>query len=154
MHPELQKFGNKVQALAEVRDPEAPFFLICRDSHRKDEHGAYTGGKLFRVYRDAAQLYALVSALPADQRHLYEHVGHLRRQLLAPYVDVDLLLRADLSAAAQARLLAWRSEGKLRPRVDELVAFEALPEALDRLLDGGVQGKLALAVDPSATATV
>ena len=55
---------------------------------------------------------------------------------------------------AQARLLAWRSEGKLRPRVDELVAFEALPEALDRLLDGGVQGKLALAVDPSATARV
>ena len=36
-------------------------------------------------------------------------------------------------------------------RIDELVAFEALPEALERLVAGGVKGKLALAVDPSAT---
>ena len=53
--------------------------------------------------------------------------------------------------AAQDRLLAWWREGKLRPRIAELVPFEALPDALERLLAGRVQGKLALAVDPSAT---
>ena len=52
---------------------------------------------------------------------------------------------------AQAQLLAWRSEGKLRPRVDELVPLEGLPDALERLLDGKVKGKLALAVDPEAS---
>ena len=52
---------------------------------------------------------------------------------------------------AQAQLLSWLSEGKLRPRVDELVPFGALPDALERLVDGKVKGKLALAVDPSAS---
>ena len=52
---------------------------------------------------------------------------------------------------AQAQLLEWRSEGKLRPRVDELVPFGALPDALERLVNGKVKGKLALAVDPSAS---
>ena len=51
----------------------------------------------------------------------------------------------------QDRLLGWWREGKLRPRIDDLVAFDALPEALERLIAGGVRGKLALAVDPSAT---
>jgi len=51
----------------------------------------------------------------------------------------------------QERLLGWWREGKLRPRIDDLVAFDALPEALERLIAGGVRGKLALAVDPSAT---
>ncbi len=53
---------------------------------------------------------------------------------------------------AQERLLGWWRAGKLRPRIDELVPFEALPDALERLVAGGVMGKLALAVDPSATA--
>ncbi|MGE4649974.1 MAG: zinc-binding dehydrogenase, partial [Myxococcota bacterium] len=52
----------------------------------------------------------------------------------------------------QERLLGWWREGKLRPQIDDLVAFEALPEALERLVAGGVKGKLTLAVDPSATA--
>ncbi|MFP8874995.1 MAG: zinc-binding dehydrogenase, partial [Myxococcota bacterium] len=52
----------------------------------------------------------------------------------------------------QERLLDWWREGKLRPRIDELVAFEALPDALERLVAGGVKGKLAVAVDPKATA--
>ena len=51
----------------------------------------------------------------------------------------------------QERLLGWWREGKLRSRIDELIPFEALPEALERLVAGGVMGKLALAVDPSAT---
>ncbi|MDP7571901.1 MAG: zinc-binding dehydrogenase, partial [Myxococcota bacterium] len=55
--------------------------------------------------------------------------------------------------AAQERLLGWWKEGKLRPRIDELVPFEALPDALERLVAGGVKGKLALAVDPGATAS-
>jgi NADPH2:quinone reductase len=53
---------------------------------------------------------------------------------------------------AQAELVALWQSGKLRPRIDELVPFEALPEALERLLAGGVTGKLALAVDPAASA--
>jgi NADPH2:quinone reductase len=52
----------------------------------------------------------------------------------------------------QAELLGWWRQGKLRPRVGALVPFEALPEALERLLAGEVVGKLALAVDPAATA--
>jgi NADPH2:quinone reductase len=55
---------------------------------------------------------------------------------------------------AQERLLGWWREGKLRPRIDELIPFEALPDALERLIAGGVMGKLALAVDPSATAAL
>jgi NADPH2:quinone reductase len=49
-------------------------------------------------------------------------------------------------------LLDWWRQGKLRPRIDALVHFAALPAALERLLAGGVTGKLALAVDPAATA--
>ena len=52
---------------------------------------------------------------------------------------------------AQTQLVAWWKEGKLRPCVDELVPFDALPDALERLVAGKVTGKLALAVDPSAT---
>ena len=52
----------------------------------------------------------------------------------------------------QEQLLAWRREGKLRPQVDELVPFDSLPDALERLLAGGVKGRLSLAVDPRATA--
>jgi NADPH2:quinone reductase len=53
---------------------------------------------------------------------------------------------------AQEQLLGWWREGKLRPRVDALVPFEELPDALERLVAGGVKGKLSLAVDPGATA--
>jgi NADPH2:quinone reductase len=53
---------------------------------------------------------------------------------------------------AQERLLGWWREGTLRCTVDELVPFEALPDALERLVAGGVKGKLTLAVDPAATA--
>jgi NADPH2:quinone reductase len=52
----------------------------------------------------------------------------------------------------QEQLLGWWREGKLRPRVDALVPFEELPDALERLVAGGVKGKLSLAVDPEATA--
>ena len=40
----------------------------------------------------------------------------------------------------------------LRCAVDQLVPFEELPAALERLRSGGVKGKLTLAVDPAATA--
>ena len=53
---------------------------------------------------------------------------------------------------AQERLLGWWREGTLRCAIDELVPFEALPDALERLVSGRVKGKLTLAVDPSATA--
>jgi NADPH2:quinone reductase len=45
----------------------------------------------------------------------------------------------------QERLLAWWREGRIAPRIDALVEFQALPEALERLLGGGVRGKLVLA---------
>ena len=53
--------------------------------------------------------------------------------------------------AAQERLVGWWREGKLRVHVDETVPFDALPDALDRLADSKVQGKLTLAVHPEAT---
>ena len=52
---------------------------------------------------------------------------------------------------AQAQLLDWWRTGRLRISVDELVPFVSLPEALERLADNKVKGKLALAVDPKAT---
>lgn len=58
----------------------------------------------------------------------------------------------DFRERAQRELIGWWREGKLRPRVEALVPFEELPTALDRLLARGVTGKLALAVDPAATA--
>jgi NADPH:quinone reductase len=55
---------------------------------------------------------------------------------------------------AQAQLLAWWRSGALRIEVDELVPFAALPDALERLASNQVKGKLALAVDPNASAPV
>ena len=52
---------------------------------------------------------------------------------------------------AQAEILGWWRDGKLRTRIDTLVPFEELPDALERLVAGGVTGKLALAVDPTAS---
>ena len=57
----------------------------------------------------------------------------------------------DFKERSQAKLLGWWREGKLAPQIDELVPFEGLPDALERLVAGGVKGKLALAVDRSAT---
>ncbi|MEZ4331194.1 MAG: NADPH:quinone oxidoreductase family protein [Myxococcota bacterium] len=48
---------------------------------------------------------------------------------------------------AQERMLGWWREGRLRIPVDEVVPFDALPDALERLADSRVQGKLALTVD-------
>ena len=59
--------------------------------------------------------------------------------------------RAFKEQTQKALLAMWR-EGKLRPQVDEVVAFEALPEALERLSAGDVRGKLVLAVEASASA--
>lgn len=54
--------------------------------------------------------------------------------------------------AAQERLVGWWREGKLRAHVEEMVPFEGLPGALERLANSAVQGKLVLRVDPAATA--
>ncbi len=51
----------------------------------------------------------------------------------------------------QAQLVTWWREGRLSTRIDEFVPFEALPAALERLVAGGVRGKLVLAVDPAAS---
>lgn len=53
--------------------------------------------------------------------------------------------------AVQERLLGWWREGQLRPQIDELVPFEGLADALERLVAGGVKGKLALAVSAAAS---
>ena len=56
--------------------------------------------------------------------------------------------------AAQKRLLGWWKEGRLKTQIEEFVAFEDLPDALERLAASKVQGKLALKVHPDATAPV
>jgi NADPH2:quinone reductase len=53
--------------------------------------------------------------------------------------------------AAQERLVAWWREGRLRVHVDEMVDFAALPEALERLANNEVRGKLVLKVHADAT---
>ena len=54
--------------------------------------------------------------------------------------------------AAQDRLLDWWRAGQLQTHIDEVVPFEDLPDALERIADSTVQGKLALKVHPDATA--
>ncbi|MFK7898765.1 MAG: NADPH:quinone oxidoreductase family protein [Myxococcota bacterium] len=53
--------------------------------------------------------------------------------------------------AAQERLLAWYRSGQLTVEIDELVPFDALPDALERLGNNEVKGKLAIAVSADAT---
>jgi len=53
---------------------------------------------------------------------------------------------------AQKRLLGWWKEGRLKTQIEEMVAFEDLPDALERLAASKVQGKLALKVHADATA--
>ncbi|MDE0884175.1 MAG: NADPH:quinone oxidoreductase family protein [Myxococcota bacterium] len=48
---------------------------------------------------------------------------------------------------AQAELLGWWAQGKLSPRIHEVVPFDALPSALESLAAGRVKGKLVLAVN-------
>ena len=52
---------------------------------------------------------------------------------------------------AQERLLGWWREGKLRAQIDDMVPFDSLPDALERLAASQVQGKLTMAVHPDAT---
>jgi len=54
--------------------------------------------------------------------------------------------------AAQERLLGWWREGKIRAHVEDMVPFDQLPSALERLAASQVQGKLTMAVHPDATA--
>ncbi len=53
---------------------------------------------------------------------------------------------------AQERLIGWWKAGRLKTQIEQMVAFEDLPEALERLAASKVQGKLALKVHPDATA--
>ena len=53
--------------------------------------------------------------------------------------------------AAQERLLGWWREGKLVAHIEDMVPFEAVPDALERLAASQVQGKLTVAVDPAAS---
>jgi len=52
----------------------------------------------------------------------------------------------------QEKLLAWWRDGKLSVRVEEMVPFDQLPQALERLGASQVQGKLVLGVHTDATA--
>ncbi|MEM9176956.1 MAG: NADPH:quinone oxidoreductase family protein [Myxococcota bacterium] len=58
----------------------------------------------------------------------------------------------DYKEAVQDKLLAWWREGRLSVRVEEMVPFDRLPQALERLGASQVQGKLVLGVHPDATA--
>ena len=58
----------------------------------------------------------------------------------------------DYKEAVQKKLLGWWRDGKLSVRVEQLVPFEELPDALERLAASQVQGKLVLGVDANATA--
>lgn len=53
---------------------------------------------------------------------------------------------------AQDKLIAWWREGRLTASVGELVAFDALPPALERLGASEIQGKLVVGVSEKVTA--
>ena len=58
----------------------------------------------------------------------------------------------DYKEAVQETLLGWWREGRLSVHVEEMVPFEGLPGALERLAASQVQGKLVLGVHADATA--
>lgn len=58
----------------------------------------------------------------------------------------------DYKEAVQEKLLAWWREGRLSVLVEEMVPFDRLPQALERLGASQVQGKLVLGVHADATA--
>ncbi len=51
---------------------------------------------------------------------------------------------------AQTRLVEWWRKGAIKIPIDECVAFEELPQALEKLKAGGVRGKLTLLVDSNS----
>ncbi len=53
---------------------------------------------------------------------------------------------------AQERIFDWWREGRLQTHIEELVPFEDLLDALERIAASTVRGKLALQVHPDATA--
>lgn len=60
--------------------------------------------------------------------------------------------RREYKEAVQEKLLAWWREGRLSVHVEEMVPFDQLPQALERLGASQVQGKLVLGVHADATA--
>ncbi len=91
-------FTSKAEALQQL--PRTGY-LVCRDTDTRRPDGSHSGGKVFC----ACPTLAAVLALAQQERHLYEHVGHWPDQRLAPYLDVELLLRLPLPCP-QARIMA------------------------------------------------
>ncbi|HEB91260.1 MAG TPA: NADPH:quinone oxidoreductase family protein, partial [Deltaproteobacteria bacterium] len=77
-----------------------------------------------------------------DTAHLVNHNYSVLGVIPTGYVPA---MREEM----QQRLLGWWRTGRLELPVHELVSFEALPSALERLLAGDVLGKLSLAVGTS-----
>ena len=82
-------FTLKAEALAKL--PRTGY-LLCRDTDTRGADGRYTGGKVFRACRTLDE----VLQVARREKHLYEHVGHWPDQRVAPYLDVELLLRRPL----------------------------------------------------------
>jgi NADPH2:quinone reductase len=78
-------------------------------------------------------------------------VGHLVNRNYSVMGVIPSSYDRAFKERAQARLVEWWRKGEIRIPIDEMVAFEDLPEALERLKAGRVRGKLTLAVDPAAT---
>ncbi len=57
----------------------------------------------------------------------------------------------DRAAEADAALIRWHEEGRLRYRVDVVDGLEQAPEALNRLFDGSNTGKLIVQVSSEPT---
>lgn len=130
--------AKAVQALTDGRGAEVVYDPVGGDSFRAATRCIAHEGRLLAVgfasgswgKVDVAQLvnrnYSVMGVMPSGY---------------------DLAFKRE----AQERLVGFWREGRVRIAVDELVAFEELPSALERLLGNQVRGKLALAVRADAT---
>ena len=96
------RFTSKAEALRQL--PRTGY-LVCRDTDTRRPDGSYTGGKVFCACPTLESLIQLARCTP----HMYEHVGHWEDQKLAPYLDVELLLRLPLTRARDEVLELYRS---------------------------------------------
>ena len=133
-----EEIAESVRAVTDDRGADAIYDPVGGDAFASAMQCVAHGGRILAIG------YASGSWGQVDTAHLvynnYSVIG-----VVPSYYDRAFKERA------QERLLGWRREGRLRLCIDAVVAFEALPDALERLVAGGVKGKLVMAVDPAAT---
>jgi NADPH:quinone reductase len=146
--------------LALCRSHGADHAIAYTTEDLKDRVKAITGGKgVDVIYDPVGGAYAEPALRTIAWKGRYLVVGFAAGEI--PRIPLNLTLlkgcqivgvfwgqfavrEPEVNRANAERLLAWVSEGKLRPHVDEVLPFARAGEALERLERRQVKGKLVL----------